>query len=197
MANSMEKHVSSGVFVEIDADQSTSDEKEAKTPNDTSALDEQAIINDLGLIFDKEDVNRITKEVMKKVFGQKADTDSSFAESSEYTDNDNHNHTLRSYTVNNNQLKVNSNHKTQLLLNCNHILSNNDKNNDKLLNSIIQQVGKTVFNGMYNILQSIINNANYNELNEMYTIIKNAKILNDNKCVSAKSDLSLFCRLPT
>merc|ERR1719229_272956 len=30
-----------------------------------------AIENDLGLIFDKEDVNTITKEVMKKVFAQK------------------------------------------------------------------------------------------------------------------------------
>merc|ERR1719203_381941 len=30
-----------------------------------------AIENDLGLIFDKEDVNSITKEVMKKVFAQK------------------------------------------------------------------------------------------------------------------------------
>lgn len=31
----------------------------------------QAIENDLGLIFDKEDVNAITKDVMKKVFAQK------------------------------------------------------------------------------------------------------------------------------
>merc|ERR1719400_635726 len=31
----------------------------------------QAIENDLGLIFDKEDVNAITKNVMKKVFAQK------------------------------------------------------------------------------------------------------------------------------
>merc|ERR1719471_2539466 len=30
-----------------------------------------AIENDLGLIFDKEDVNAITKDVMKKVFAQK------------------------------------------------------------------------------------------------------------------------------
>ena len=57
-----------------------------------------------------------------------------------------------------------TNQRTQLHLSIKHLLSQSDKKNEEFMTSCINAISRQLFDGMYDIFNIIVNNANINDL---------------------------------
>eukprot|EP01084_Bolivina_argentea_P142065 249596_1 len=99
-----------------------------------------------------------------------------------------------------NEYLDNPNENLQLKLHTKHLLSSQDKTSNELGNLCINKIAESVFkNGMYDILNIIIDNVEYNKLQQIHNIVKNIKLDHDQKTNENNDSLSSssFCMLPT